>query len=125
MDFTQAQQALIRHLQAMPQRPPLVYPNVEGSRPLPRIVVQVASYAGQPLTLDGIVDAATEISAQVEVASGRGDEAAGIIQRILSHFPLNLRIDGLVIDRPPMPRPPIQYTGYQATPVIIRGRHFF
>ena len=126
MTFTEAQHALIGRLQAMPDRPPLVYPNMTNPAPMPRIVVQVSAQAGFGLTLDGIADATTEIVAQVEVEEGDGTAAAdAIVQAICDRFPINARFDGLVIQTPPSPRPPLQGEGYFAVPVIIRARHFF
>lgn len=126
MTFTEAQHALIRRLQAMPGRPPIVYPNDGTAAPFPRIVVQVSAQAAFGLTLDGIAEATTEIVAQVEVAEGTGAGAAdAIVQTIIDQFPLHARFDGLIIQQPPSPRPPLQGGGYFAIPVLIRARHFF
>lgn len=126
MTFIEAQHALIRRLQAMPGRPPLVYPNAANIAPLPRIVVQVSVQTGVALTIDGITDATTEIVAQVEVEEGSGVETAdAIVQAICDHFPLYARFDGLLILQPPSPRPPLQGDGYFAVPVVIRARHNF
>lgn len=126
MTFTEAQHALIRRLQAMPGRPPLVYPNAANSAPLPRVVVQVSVQTGVALTMNGITDATTEIVAQVEVDEGTGVETVdAIVQAICDHFPLYARFDGLLIVQPPSPRPPLQGDGYFAVPVTIRARHNF
>lgn len=126
MTFTEAQHALIRRLQAMPGRPPLVYPNAANIAPLPRIVVQVSVQTGVPLTMTGITDATTEIVVQVEVDEGTGVATAdAIVQAICNHFPLYARFDGLLILQPPSPRPPLQGDGYFAVPVVIRARHNF
>lgn len=124
-NYTEAQYALIRRIQAMPGRPPLVYPNTGNVAPLPRIVVQVSAQTAQALTIDGISDATTEIVAQVEVAEGAGAEADDIVQAICDHFRLHTRFDGLVISQPPQPRAQFQGDGYFSIPVVIRARHFF
>lgn len=123
--FIEAQHAMIRRLQGMPNRPAMVYPNAGGTKPLPRIVVQVSAQTAVGQTFDGGSDATTEIVAQVEVAEGQGAAGDEIVQAICDRFPLNERFDGLVIQTPPQPRPQFQGDGYFSIPVVIRARHFF
>lgn len=124
-NYTEAQYALIRRLQAMTDRPPLAYPNIGSTPPLPRIVVQVSAQTAQALTLDGVADATTEIVALVEVAEGDGAAGDAIVQALCDHFRLHTRFDGLIISQPPQPRAQFQGDGYYSIPVVIRARHFF
>lgn len=123
--YTKAQHAMIARLQAMPGRPPLVYPNMGNSTNRPRIVVQVSAQTARALTFGGVADATTEIVATVEVDEGTGATADAIVQTICDQFPLHARFDGVVIQEPPSPRPSLQGAGYFSVPVVIRGRHFF
>ena len=123
--YTEAQHALIRRLQSMPGRPPLAYPNIGSTPPLPRIVVQVSAQTAQALTFGGAADATTEVVASVEVAEGEGAAGDAIVQAICDQFPLHARFDGVIISQPPQPRPQFQGDGYYSIPVVIRARHFF
>lgn len=123
--YTEAEYAIIRRIQQIPDRPGIVYPNDGQKVPRPRWLVQVSSQTGTPTGVSGTTRATTEVVVQVEVDEGSGDSGGASKQALIDAFPVGLRFDGLTVEQAPEPRAPLTGDGYHATPVIIRARHFF
>lgn len=120
-----AQDALIAHLQAMPDRPAIAYPNGRVVTDLPRVAVEVPSGSERVVTIKGCGEGDAEILARVETQDGTfSGEAGQIANNILAHFAPVQRIDGVTIIERPTVRGSYREDGIYYVPVIIRGRFY-
>lgn len=121
-----AQNALIRRLQTMPDRPAIAYPNGPRVTELPRIFVQVVTPSQRPFGMDGQTQVDAEINARIETEGDQLDtEANSILAAIQAHFRPSTRFDDVTIIEAPRPAGAYQSGGVYHIPVIIRGRTDF
>lgn len=124
--ITAAQNALIKRLQDMPDRPALAYPNGPVVTELPRIVVQVVTPSQRPFGLDGQTQADIEINARIEMADGDFTTVAdSLVTAIQEHFRPSTTFDDVTIMQAPIARTGYRESGVYHVPVIIRGRTDF
>lgn len=114
------QQAMIRHLLAMPNLPNVYVPNGDDV-PLPRFVVLEGGSARGRTINDTTVDY-PELRVLVETASGSGSsESNDLVSRLQLHFAPETRFEDVVIIESPDVRSPILEGGVYSVPVFIVG----
>lgn len=125
MSATLAQDALLKRLMSMPDRPSIAYPNGLNVEP-PRIVVEFPAASQNTSELGGLTQGTAEMIARVETKDGELDtEAKSIATQIVEHFPVGLETDLVTIVQAPSPRTAYQADGVYHIPVIVRGRYHF
>lgn len=126
MSAIEAQNVLMRRLQAMPGRPPLSYVGGPNVVQLPRIVIQIPSPAQATATLSGQTQGEAFVVARIETQMGEfSTEADQIAQNIEDWFPVGLLIDGVKIEQSPRCGGKYSENGVLHFPVTIRGRYEF
>lgn len=126
MSATIAQRDLVTHLQAMPSRPAVAYPNGPIVTDMPRIVVEVPQAAQRTKTIAGIQEVDAEIVARIETQDGHFEtEATDIAEAIVAHFAPGTKAGvNKIIDAPSV-RSRFRRDGVYYLPLIIRGRSYF
>lgn len=126
MSLTTGQQALVRRIMTMPDRPNVVWPG-GGDKPLPRYVIQNAAGAQSRFGIDGTTESYPEINVRVETDSNNPDASANdaLVAKLDARFRPGDTFDGVEIVDATWPRQPLLSTGVYAVPVIIRCRYIF
>lgn len=130
MDYTEAEQAIIAAIEAIPGAPAIAFPDSAGAVDLPRWVIQTATNTSRVLTTDGAGRGNTEILVRVETVDGDyAQENTKYLSMLLEAFPAYRRITSysgaeVMIAKAPEPRPPLIGGGVYARPVYIKGVFF-
>lgn len=125
MNVIEAQNALIAHLQGMPGRPAIAYPDGPEINASPRLVVTVPNAPQRPILLDCAIEGEAQIIARIDIADR--DETAtalSIATNVIAHFSPQTLTDNLQILQPPAIQAQFRADGFFHVPLLIQGRFY-